>query len=116
MLTLSAPVFDISGSEFLAEIEPDGLEDFDVRVSRLRTLDGGAVFNEFGFSESDRTLSIRWPVRDREQTENIVRMAKLYPRLLVSFSGGCFTGAVESFSVSDGKAQLIYLVDRRLDA
>lgn len=115
MLTISAPIFDVEGYEIIEEPNPIGLFDFTRRVSRVATLDGEAAINDFGYSDSDRTLTIEWSTRSRDQVENIRRMAQVYSRLIVSFSDGCFIGAPESFAPQQDTNVLTILVERRLD-
>tara|TARA_R110001583_G_scaffold6788_1_gene34199 strand:+ start:193 stop:543 length:351 start_codon:yes stop_codon:yes gene_type:complete len=115
MLTITSPIFDVEGSETIASPEPEGLSGFQRRNSRVATLDARAVFNDFGYSDADRTLEIRWKPSSQRQIDNIVRMIKAYSRLIVSFREGCFMGVPGSFSISDDKTQLQILVDRRLD-
>lgn len=115
MLTITAPIFDIEGHETIASPEPAGLAGFERRNSRVATLDGGAAINDFGYSDADRTLDIRWKPSSQGQVDNIARMVKAYGRLIVSCREGCFIGAPRAFSVSDNKAQLQILVERRLN-
>lgn len=115
MLTINAPIFDIEGHETIRSPSPAGLFDFTRRVSRVPTLDGGAAINDFGYSDSDRTLQIEWRSASRQQIENIRRMAQIYGRLIVSFSDGCFIGAPESFAPQEDTSTLTILVERRLD-
>jgi len=115
MLTITSPIFDIEGVENIVSPEPSGLTGFERRNSRVATLDGGAAFNDFGYSDADRTLEIRWKPSSQRQVDNIVRMVKSYGRLIVSFREGCFIGAPGSFSISEDKVQLQILVERRLD-
>ncbi len=115
MLTISAPIFDIDGHETIAAPNIPGLSGFQRRNSRIATLDGSAVINDFGYSDADRTLDIEWTPTDRAQVENLARMVKAYSRLIVSFREGCFIGAPSQFSPSDDSVQLRILVERRLD-
>ena len=115
MLTISAPIFDIQGHEIISFPEPGGLSGLDRRNSRVATLDGGAAFNDFGYSDADRTLDINWKPASQRQLDNIARMVKAHGRLIVSCREGCFVGAPGFFGVSDNKAQLQILVERRLD-
>jgi len=115
MLTINAPVFDIEGYEIIEHPDKDGLSGFERRNSRIATLDGSAAFNDFGYSDSDRTLNIEWRPTSQDQVDNIARMVKAYSRLIISCREGCFIGAPGPFTPSDGNVQLRILVERRLD-
>ena len=115
ILSISAPQFDIDGSELLHGVDEAPLQAIRRRVSRTPTLDGGAAINDFGYSDSDRTLDIRWPARDRVQADNIARMVKAYSRLIISMPEGVFVGAPESFDPQSEELQLTILVEKRID-
>jgi hypothetical protein len=115
MLTIIAPVFDIEGYEIIEHPDKDGLSGFERRNSRIATLDGSAAFNDFGYSDSDRTLNIEWRPTSQDQVDNIARMVKAYSRLIISCREGCFIGAPGQLSTSEEKIQLRILVERRLD-
>lgn len=112
---ISAPLFDLEGTVELEGVSLDGLSGFERRNSRVATLDGGAVIPDFGYSEADRTLDLRWPARQKSTVENVRRMAKSYSRLIVSTEEGCFLGAPGAFNLSNGEAQLQIMVEKRLD-
>jgi len=112
---ISAPIFDLDGSVEITGADPEGVAGFERRNNRIPTLDGGAAIPDFGYSDADRTLAIRWPARSKPDIENVRRMAKSYSRLIVSIEEGCFLGAPGPFSISNGEAQIQILVEKRLD-
>jgi hypothetical protein len=116
MLTISAPIFDIDGSAVIANPNQSGLVEFNKRVSRIATLDGGAAFNDFGYSDADRTLSIDFLPANEEQLNTVKALSQKYSRLIVSFSDGCFLGAPESFRFDSGRVTLVILVERKISA
>lgn len=115
ILSISAPQFDIDGSELLHGVDETALGSLTRRVSRTPTLDGGAAINDFGYSDADRTLDIRWPARSRAQADNIARMVKAYSRLIVSMPEGVFIGAPEAFDPQAEELQLTILIEKRID-
>jgi len=115
MLTINAPFFDLDGHVTLLGVEPGGLLAFARRNNRIPTLDGGAVIPDFGYSDADRTLDIRWTARDSVQVETVRRLAKTYSRLIVTTAEGCFYGAPGPFAISNGVVQIQILVEKRLD-
>lgn len=114
-LFISAPVFDLDGFVALSGVKPEGLLAFERRNSRVATLDGLARINDFGYSDADRTLDIRWAIQSQAEVDMVRRMAKAYSRLVVSFSEGCFLGAPGPFSLSSNEAQLQIMVEKRID-
>lgn len=115
MLTINAPAFDLGGHVTLMGVEPHGLKAFQRRNNRIPTLNGGAVIPDFGYSDADRTLDVRWEARDASKVETVIRLAKTYSRLIVSTEEGCFYGAPGPFDISDGVAQIQILVEKRID-
>lgn len=115
IVNLAAPFFDLDGFVVLPHVEPEGLLGFERRNSRVATLDGRAVINDFGYSDADRTLDIRWRVESEAQLDMIRRLVKAYSRLVVGTDEGCFIGAPGPFSVSNDQAQLQIMVEKRID-
>lgn len=114
-VSITAPLFDLEGHVWLTDVDPDGLANFERRNSRTPTLDGLAAIPDFGYSYSDRTLTISWPAIDRQKVETVMRLAKTYNRLIVATEEGCFLGAPGPFSLRSGEAQIQILVEKRID-
>ena len=85
------------------------------RVNRVATLDGGAVFNDFGHTEADRTITLRWLPVSAEHEARIVRLVKLYPKITCATAEGLFLCAPETYTPGSTGSRLTLLVDRRLD-
>lgn len=115
MLTINAPQFDIDGHEVIERYRREGLGNIERRLSRTATLDGGAVFNDFGFSDADRTLDIEIDRPSKALVQNLSRMVQAYGQLIVSCSEGCFLGAPGPFTPGEEITQLTFYVERRLD-
>ncbi|WP_372986925.1 hypothetical protein [Marinobacter sp.] len=114
-VSIAAPLFDLDGYVQLFDLDPDGLLGFERRNNRIPTLDGKAAIPDFGYSDADRTLDIRWRARDRDVIENVRRLAKTYSRLIVATDEGCFLGAPGPFSLSGDEARIQILVEKRID-
>jgi hypothetical protein len=114
-VSITAPLFDLDGHEFIQANNQEGITEFSRRNSRIPTLDGSSAINDFGYSDSDRTFDIRWVPKSEYQFENIRRMVKSYSRLVISTPEGCFIGAPETFNFSENTIQLRILIERRLD-
>jgi len=84
------------------------------RVNRVATLDGGAAFNENGFSHADRDLSIRWTPSSLAQINAVQRMTELHQRVIVSMRSGCFEAAIQTFEPSDEECRLDLLIASKL--
>ena len=116
MISVSSPMFDINGNAVIRGASRQGVFDISRRVNRIATLDGGAAFNDFGYSESDRVLTIEWAPSKRDRVDNLRRMVRQYSRLLISCKEGMFIGAPESFTASGDTVRLTILVERKLSA
>lgn len=84
------------------------------RVSRVATLDGGAVFNDGGYSEADRTILLRWVPKSAEQEAAVARLVELYARLQVSMPRGVFLVAIEVYQPGAVESSLSLLVVEKL--
>jgi hypothetical protein len=105
----------------LAPIEIDILSSSELgetsrRVNRVATLDGGAVFNDFGQTDADRTITLRWAPVSTTHESAIKRLVRLYTKIVVATEDGVFLAAPESYTPGEGESRLRLLVDRRLDA
>ena len=116
LCTLSTPTYDLDGSIELALTalaEPGGARR---RVNRIATLDGGVAVNDFGFSDADRTLLLRWKPTDQAQHEDIERLAQTYPLLQVATRGGVYLAAPETYTQGSDESTLRLLVVEKLSA
>ncbi len=114
-VAISAPIFDLDGHVLLTGVSADGLAELERRNSRVATLDGQAVISDFGYSDSDRTLTVRWRVASRIEIERVTWLVKTYSRLIIATEEGCFVGAPGAFSLSSGEAQMQIMVEKRID-
>jgi hypothetical protein len=115
IVSICAPTFDLGGQALIQDVKPDGMLGFRRRNNRIATLDGDAAFNDFGYSEADRTFDVQWTTSDQDQVETIRRMAKTYSRVIVSTNEGCYIGAPGQFNFNNGSAQIQILVEKRID-
>lgn len=86
------------------------------RVNRVATLDGGAVVNDFGHSEADRTVTLEWQQEVPGLHEALERLVRLYGRLRLVTQDGVFLVAPESYKRDARKARLVLLVLDRLSS
>lgn len=113
MIVLIAPVYDGAGNVRIHALADSGLDALSRRVTRRATIDGGAWIDDFGFSDGDRTFSVKahLDVKSFEQVRGYVRA---YDRLLLCTADGVFRGAIEDVSRRD-VAEFNFLVEERVD-
>lgn len=113
-VTISALVFDPYGSVTLS-VKPDQtMGESRRRMNRVATLDGGAVFNDFGFSEADRSIELKWQVRSKAQEEAVIRLLQLYAKVHLSTRDGVYLAALETYKPGATESALTLLVSQKL--
>jgi len=106
--------------------DPDGVASIDLlpsadlgesrrRMNRIATLDGGSVVNDFGHSDSDRTITLRWRQVSAAYEAGIERLVQDYSRLHVSTSAGFFLVAPESYRKNGNESTLVLLALQKLN-
>jgi len=85
------------------------------RMSRIATTDGGAVFNDGGCSDADRTIELTWQSRARSEDEAVERLVRTYTRVVVVTRDGVYLAAPERFTPGP-EPRLTLLVDAKLSA
>ena len=113
-VTLSPIDFDPLGSITLHTMPGQTLGETRRRMNRIATLDGGAVFNDFGFSESDRTIQLRWRVTSAAQEAAVQRLTEIYSRIHVATTQGFFLAALELYTPGAQESRLSLLVVDKL--
>lgn len=104
--------------------DPDGVVSIDAlpftdqgdtrrRANRVATLDGGAAINDFGYSEADRTIELRWSKISSEDERNLDRIVRVHPRVTLSTRQGVYLCVPESYSPGR-QARLVLLVIEKL--
>jgi hypothetical protein len=114
LATLSAPTFDLSGYVEIDVLPEASFTDAPRRVNRVKTLDGGAVINDGGFSDADRTITLRWRPTSETQESAVERMLRLYSLITVSVRAGVFEAAPELYSPGPNESTLRLLVLSKL--
>jgi hypothetical protein len=114
-VTLSTTTFDIDGHVVLDCLPgTTDLGEVRRRMNRVQTLDGGAAFNDAGYSEADRTIRATWLFQGAEKESAIARMVRLYQRLILSCDEGVFLVAPESYKATAEGGSLSLLVAEKL--
>ena len=116
-VTLSATTFDLDGHVTIDALPAStDLGEVRRRMNRVATLDGGAAFNDAGYSEADRTIRLQWTPQNAASEAQIARLVRLYQRLRVSCSEGVFLAAPEAYKSSQNASTLSLLVAEKLSA
>lgn len=114
LVHLASKLFDLSGAVLL-DCKPDTTAGQMLRrVNRVATLDGGAAFNDFGFSEADRTLDLRWAPVLAGQEAVVQRLVALHRWVYVSTPAGLWLAAPESYTPGAEESRLSLLVSERI--
>lgn len=113
-VVLSSVTFDPLGVVELSCLPSTNPGETRRRVNRIATLDGGAAFNDFGYSEADRTIELKWTPRDAATGAAVARLVQLYQRIRVSMPGGIYLCAPEVYKPGASESSLILLVASKL--
>lgn len=113
-VTLSALTFDPLGVVVLAALPDQQFGETRRRMNRIATLDGGAVFNDFGFSEADRTLTLKWRTRSAAQEAAVARLVQMYAQVTVATPQGFYLAALEVYTPGTTESTLSLLVVSKL--
>lgn len=111
--TLAAPTFDPAGFILLRVRDDTTPGEARRRVNRVATLDGNVAINDFGFTDADRTLDLRWEPRDPAKEAAVLRLVQTYSTLIVSTEAGVFLAAPESYNPRSDESSLRLLVISR---
>ena len=116
LIVLSTPTFDPDGY-----IELQATDDFNVgptrrRMNRIATIDGGAVFNDFGVSEADRTIDVTWAATSAATDAAVLRLVQTYAQIIVATPGGVFLAAPDTFTPGATESTLTLQVAEKLSA
>lgn len=79
------------------------------RMNRIATLDGSVAFNDFGHSEADRTITLRWVPTDTAADALVARLVRLHRYVYVSMPGGLWLAAPESYTPGAKESVLVLL-------
>jgi hypothetical protein len=109
---LSSPTFDLNGNVSINALGSSDVDTIDRRVNRVKTLDGGVVVNDGGFSHGDRTVRIAWKVTNAAQFSALQYLVQTYSQLRLSLRDGVYLCAPYSLSQTEGEGQLeLWLIE-----
>lgn len=113
-IVLSAITFDPVGVVPISTVAGQTLGPTRRRMNRVPTLDGGAVFNDFGFSEADRTIALAWLPVSAAAEAAIERLLTLYSTLHLATPKGFFVVAPGVYTPGAAESTLTLLVVSKL--
>ena len=114
MIYLSSVRYDPHGLVALSPNTNTDLSEVARRMSRVATLDGGAVLNDAGHWAADRTFLVLWDVESEAQYRAVERLVRLYSLIHVSCPEGFFLAAPSRVRRRDGVGDLELLVMEEL--
>lgn len=106
--------FDLAGAVTIDVLASSEMGNTTRRMNRIPTLDGGVAVNDFGFTEADRTITLRWRPVSKEHEASIVRLVQLYGRLNLSCPEGLFRVAPETYRPTPNESTLILFALEKL--
>lgn len=111
---LSTLTFDPLGVVALDVSPAQNMGESRRRVTRIPTLDGGAVFNDFGYTEADRTIRLSWQVRSAAQEAAVARLVQLYAQIHLATPHGFYLSALEVYAPGATESSMSLLVVNKL--
>jgi hypothetical protein len=112
---IASKVYMADGGFLLTVLSDAQLRAGTRRVSRTKTLDGGVVITDSGFSHGDRTLSISIP----SSASLWARLWAFFQAALlitISIDDGCFSGAPDNIQDNGDKIIMNILVKEKISA
>ena len=115
-VSISTLEWDPAGHVLLAALPDTSIGETRRRVNRVATLDGGAVLNDRGYSEADRTIELQWRPTSATTEAAVDRLVQTYTRLCVAVRAGCYLVAPEAYTPGAAQSKLRLLVVSKLSS
>jgi hypothetical protein len=106
---LLTTTWDVFGAVSIEPLPSTDYGSSDRRVTRIATLDGGVVYNDFGHADGDRTMTIRWTY-DATTHAAVERLIRYYGTVFVSTREGFFLAAIHRHDVQQSTSALRLLI------
>jgi len=114
IISLSTANFHPDAPLILTPAPDTDMESLPVRMSRIPTLDGGAVIDHRGLCQGDRTLTIKAALT-RPEYARLYRIVASESLFTLSCEQGFFTGAIQSISGTGGYVSISFLVLEKIE-
>ena len=115
MIAVSTVHFDPQGSRVFRHINDQENRSGSRRVSRTATLDGGCTIYDTGYTDSDRTVTIREHQPSEASIRFAHRICRSAPQVRVSMADGHYLGVPQDYRLRRGDLELNILIIERLD-
>ena len=112
MISISMIVSDVDGSFILNNTQKCDFGHRPSRISRVATLDGGAVIVNSGISHGDRTFSIESRV-SKADMEAFGYIYETSAAVMVVISDGLFYGVISDFEDKNGLLKATILIKNK---
>lgn len=109
-LSLSTKTFDVNGLLQLEHDQDSETNNLKRRVSRTATLDGGATFDDMGFSWADAELKLKFKALTEAEATGLNYLCENYGELLAVNKDGVFNVLVNSLNIKAGAGDLSLLI------
>ena len=110
MIVIATITKNPNGVVIIHEDPASRIREAKARVKRTPTLDGKAAINHQGFSESDRTFTIRAKAVSEQEAGDLWALFKAEKTLRIANEEAVFTGSMESLRVDSGDVRFRFLV------
>lgn len=115
MISISSKTYDINGNEYFNKIASNtNFGNLTRRVNRTKTLDGSSVINDKGYTDADRTFDVYITDPSEDVVDNIRRMFKAYPLMIVATREGVFEVAPNALDDDRDELHIQFLVNQLL--
>jgi len=108
MISINTTTSDTNGSILINTVAD--IRDNTARISRTKTLDGGVVINNSGFSAGDMTLRISERISESKAAV-LWYIFQNYTSILLSTNAGLFLAAIQSLKPNNGKMTMTILIE-----
>lgn len=109
MIGIQSTIKDSIGTIWLNNYQVTGEYENRARISRVKTLDGGAVLSHYGTSVADRDLKIDLRLSNAQQAA-LKTLFENGTEILISFWEGAFIGLIYQLRIArDGVASIIFM-------
>jgi len=113
MMGIASQIFDEEGSGAFKLLPASKLSGRTRRVGRTKTLDGGVVLTDSGYSDGDRTLVGIVPYEENQWT--LARhLIEECTWVVVSIDDGCYSAQINQVSVTAAGIRISILLKEKL--
>lgn len=116
MIGISTITANTDGDIVIYETPDSKLLDLQPRISRVATLDGGAVLTHSGFAHGDRTLAIKATDISEADAAKLRSLVENETLLYFSLSDGFFSGMIQRLVIDNGALQMTVLLKEKLSS